>query len=95
MPISKTYAELSIRAGILCCAADHYLGGCLFATRGRLHAWDLTEQLVATWREEAINLGVPSEKLQPTAEELERFPILIEQGIALQHQLDKRRENVH
>jgi hypothetical protein len=95
MIISKTYAELSIRAGILCFAADDYLGGRLFITRGRLYAWTLTEELVAAWREEAINLGVPDEILQPTADELERFPMLIEQGIALQHQLDQRRENVH
>lgn len=85
------YALLSLRTGIFCGAADRYLGQDYFLSKGRANAWDITEEILIKWKQEAIELGVPAERLELTTDEMDLFPQLISAGMALQHKLETAR----
>lgn len=57
------YAELALRTGMFCGLADTHLGREHFILLARAHAWELTEEKLRQWYDEAIALGVPAKKL--------------------------------
>lgn len=87
--MTREYAELSLRAGLMAGAADAELGGTKFIRRSRRHAWKLTEEKLAKWKAEAIRLGVPPDALELPPEIEAMFPVWVELGMQAQAEHDK------
>jgi len=88
--MDREYAELSLLAGLFASAADSYLDQTYFVILARENEWNLTLEMLADWKTDALNMGVPADVLEPTAEQLKTMPGLVELGRKLQAIIDKR-----
>ena len=90
--LDPEYAKLSFLSAVLFRRADVYLHDYWFVAKLRAHSWDLTPELVAAWKTEAIKKGVPKELLEPTLEEITiaNSPEWFQIALGLQKQVDQR-----
>jgi hypothetical protein len=86
--MDRDYAELSLKVGMFAGAADNYLGGTLFLFRVREHRWDLTPEMLDGWKQEAVGLGVPAERLELTAQDKAKLPEWVTAGMNMQRAVD-------
>jgi len=87
--MDEQYAKLSLFAGLFAGSADWHLGYPHFVRKIHAHAWDLTIEKLAEWKMEAVRLGVPTEALDPTEEQLRAMPELVQIGLQLQQDIDR------
>jgi hypothetical protein len=86
--MDPAYAKLSLTVGMLCGAADAYLGGSHFITKGRALAWDLTPEVLTALRQEARDRGVPDAVLAVSPDEVS--PQTMEELHRLQDRIDDK-----
>jgi hypothetical protein len=63
--LDRPYVVLSFLTGYMVETADEYLGIDYFVPRSKQHVWELTPELVESWKQEAIQMGVPAVVLEP------------------------------
>jgi hypothetical protein len=78
LTMDEDYVRLSLLTGLFAGAADRHLGRTHFAAIVRPLAWDLTWELLASWKAQAVQMGVPTEALEPTAAEWQQLSGLID-----------------
>lgn len=83
------YARLSLLSGLFASAADTAIGKPHFIHVVRANAWNLTWELLTTWKAEAVAMGVAAELLEPPPELEALMPVLVETGIELQAVVDE------
>jgi hypothetical protein len=87
--MDNAYAELSFKVGLFAAAADLHLRGTTFIMRARENCWNLTDDLLREWKQEAIALGVPAEHLEPSPDDLAIMPMMLTVGIRSQQIIDE------
>lgn len=91
--MTREYAALSVRYGVLSGRIDGFLGTLGFQHTGRSASWNLSVEALDQMKEQARQLGVPQEvldKAEHDAAEIIADKELFERLRALQSEFDKK-----
>ncbi len=93
--LTPAEASLSFRCGWFAAAADNVLGRSHFDSMVRSQRWELTEEQLAAWHQEALAMGVPASAIEMPQGLRDFFsdPDVIQSMIEYQMACDKIREN--
>ena len=86
--MDRDYARLSLLVGHFAAVADQCLGGHYFISLARQHAWELTPELLATWKTDAVRQGVPVEAFDLTTEQTQLLEQFVDLGLDMQAEVD-------
>lgn len=91
--MTREYAELSLRIGLLAGEADCWLNSTEFLGMFRKRQWTLTPEFLEEMRTEALRRGVPAAELELPPDIEEHMPELLE--LAMQTQAEHDTEVRH
>ena len=92
--MERDYAELSLRVGLMCGAADRFLDSSYFGTKARQLRWELTPGVVEDLRQEILDMGVPETAITLAPEEEARIPAMVSAGMEMQDHIDNNDADV-